>query len=482
VLGVRVVGLEGASAAWSQLRALPEGAAAQLTAARPPAEEAGLWRRTLAANRRVLAGLTAFEDGLDDESLLGRALRPPAQRLLSGWLGAGNERTYIGREGWLFYRPDVEHVTGAPFLDPAQMSRRVRAAAEWEAPPQPDPRPAIVRFHRDLAARGILLLLVPTPVKPTVHPEQLAGAYEGRTAPVQNPSYEALLEDLRAAGVLVLDLSDALVAERVRAGRPQYLATDTHWRPDAMEQAARRLADLVGEHVTLEARPDPGHRLQSREVRQLGDIAAMLDLPADRHVYAPEAVWVRRVVGPDGAPWRPSRDADVLLLGDSFTNIFSLATMGWGDSAGFAEHLSAALARPVDRIVQNDAGAYATRDLLRRALAADPARLDRTRVVVYQFATRELSFGDWRVIDLPARSRLLARRPGSRRGGPRDPGVGVRPGGVARASLGRSRSTGGDRAVRPGGVARTDAGAIPPYGGRDPASTGGDRTWAGIAS
>jgi hypothetical protein len=402
-MGVRLLGVEGARAAWAQLRALPGEAAAFLRGARGPGADAGPWRRIVAANRTVLAGLTGFEDTLDDESLLGRRLRPPAQRLLSGWLGAGNERTYIGREGWLFYRPDVEYVTGAPFLDSAQLDRRVRAASEWEAPPEPDPRPAIVRFYRDLASRGILLVVMPTPVKPSVHPEKLAGAYEGWTAPLQNPSYGALLEDLRREGVLVFDVAEARVAERLRTGRPQYLATDTHWRPDTMEESARELAALIGERVSLDEAPDPGYRLQTREVRQLGDIAAMLDLPLDRHVYAPEAVWVRRVVGRDGGPWRPTRGADVLVLGDSFTNIYSLGTMGWGEAAGFAEHVSVALTRPVDRIVQNDAGAFATRDLLHRAVVADRARLDDVRVVVYQFAARELAFGDWRLIALPAR-------------------------------------------------------------------------------
>ena len=32
--------------------------------------------------------------------------------------------------------------------------------------PQPDPRPAILAFHRELAARGITLIVMPTPVKP----------------------------------------------------------------------------------------------------------------------------------------------------------------------------------------------------------------------------------------------------------------------------------------------------------------------------
>jgi alginate O-acetyltransferase complex protein AlgJ len=56
--------------------------------------------------------------------------------------------------------------------------------------------------------------------------------------------------------------------------------------------------------------------------------------------------------------------------------------------------LSYALARPVDRLAQNDDAAFATRAMV----AGDPARLTGKRVVVYQFATRELAFGDWRIL------------------------------------------------------------------------------------
>ena len=33
-----------------------------------------------------------------------------------------------------------------------------------------------------------------------------------------------------------------------------------------------------------------------------------------------------------------------------------------------------------------------------RMLAGDPARLTGKRVVIYQFAARELAFGDWRIL------------------------------------------------------------------------------------
>jgi hypothetical protein len=46
---------------------------------------------------------------------------------------------------------------------------------------------------------------------------------------------------------------------------------------------------------------------------------------------------------------------------------------------------------PVDRIAQDGSGAFATREVLQR----DPDRLTGKRLVVYQFAARELTIGDW---------------------------------------------------------------------------------------
>lgn len=381
--------------AWSRLVQLP----AQVSASfRTPMliGTPSAWKRTVAANRAALAELAAFEDALEDESLLGQTLRPPAQRLLSGRLGAGNERVYVGREGWLFYRPDAEYLTGPAFLDPSWLRRRVASASEWTTPPQPDPREAILDFHRQLGDLGIALVVMPTPVKPAIHPEKLAARYEAHPEPLHNPSYGAFVDDLRGHGVLVFDVAPLLARERQSA--PQYLATDTHWRPETIELVAGELAAFVRDRVELPSVAPPGYRTGEREVRNQGDTAVMLDLPAGQTLYPPESVWIRRVLEGDGSPWRSSRDADVLVLGDSFSNIYSLASMGWGDAAGLTEQLSHTLNRPVDRIVQNDDGAFATRAMLQRA-GAD--RLAGKRVVVWQFATRELAFGDWQIIDVP---------------------------------------------------------------------------------
>ena len=137
-----------------------------------------------------------------------------------------------------------------------------------------------------------------------------------------------------------------------------------------------------------------------KEISGLGDIARMLRLPPSQDIYRPEKVTIHEVSS-GNATWRPSTDADILLLGDSFSNIFSLDALGWGESAGFAEHLSRALGgRPLDCILRNSDAAFATREMLSRELARGHDRLAGKKLVVWEFAARELAFGDWKMIDM----------------------------------------------------------------------------------
>ncbi|MDQ6624532.1 MAG: hypothetical protein M3Y69_00105, partial [Verrucomicrobiota bacterium] len=67
----------------------------------------------------------------------------------------------------------------------------------------------------------------------------------------------------------------------------------------------------------------------------------------------------------------------------------------------FAEHLSAALGgRPLDCILRNSDGAFATREMLANELARGRDRLAGKKLVIWEFAARELAFGNWKLLDL----------------------------------------------------------------------------------
>ncbi len=344
--------------------------------------EGGLRHRISQANEVFKSRARDFEDSLKNNSFLSHWLLPTVQDWTARFAGLGNERVYLGRDGWLYYRPDFDHTVGAPFLSPAELkSRRIAEGIE------PDPRPAIIDFHRALAARGISLIVVPIPVKSSVEPERLGG--EPRA--LQNASYEQLISDLRSEGINVVDATALLAAEKAKTGEAQFLRTDSHWTPKAMQKVAEEIARQL---------PRPVERREFKagaplSVTNIGDLTRMLRLPERRQQESKETTMIVPVVEADGTPWQSV--GDVLLLGDSFANIYSGEDLHWGRNAGLAEHISLASGRGVDRIVLNAGGAHATR----AALARDSGRLDGKTAVVYQFAARELSSGDWKILPLP---------------------------------------------------------------------------------
>ena len=121
------------------------------------------------------------------------------------------------------------------------------------------------------------------------------------------------------------------------------------------------------------------------------------------------------MVAADGSPWQPDEHADVLLIGDSFSNIYSLAEMGWGDRAGFAEHLERRAGPPAGPPGHQCRRRHTTRQELVREMAAGRDRLAGKRVVIYEFAARELAFGDWKLFDLPQRAPQVAQSHCARR-------------------------------------------------------------------
>ena len=362
--------------------------------------------RLQAANGLLRRGLQTFEDALEDDSFIARSALPHAQALTAEFLGLGNEQVYLGRDSWLFYEPDVTYLTGPGFLSSTWQRSRLHSTEESGRPIQPDPRKAIIEFRDQLQARGIRLIIMPVPVKPMIEPEFLSRAYAELTSiSLQNPSYGNFLKSLDRAGVEYVDVSKALVETKRLTRRPQFLRTDTHWTPDAME---RSVALLAGKIRTLDS-PEPDSRFLPKRTTQtiegLGDILAMLKLPATSRLYPKETVSIRPVTHESGTPWSPDERADILVLGDSFFNIFSSAEMGWGASAGFVEQLSYTLGRPLDAILRNDGGAFATRELLGQELARGRDRLDGKKLVIWEFAVRELATGNWDFVPMkvPAR-------------------------------------------------------------------------------
>ncbi len=343
--------------------------------------------------------LHQLEHDLEEAAYAKAFVQPRLQLLLSRFGRVGNKRAVVGQAGWLYYAPGVLHVAGPGFLDPSLQRSREKAALDASEPAiSADPRPAILEFQRALAQRGIRLVLVPLPDKASIEPTPLRGASVSTTRP-DNPDFARFVSELRSQGVAVFDARTALPQA---PAAPVYLQQDTHWTPAWMEQVSAALARYVNELGVLAplANPPALHAVAQPATR-VGDIVDMLKLPQEQAVFLPQTVTVHQVQDAQGNAWEADAQADVLLLGDSFSNIFSLEGMGWGAAAGLGPQLSLALGRPLDVIAQNDSGAFATRQALVRELIAGSDRLAGKRVVIWEFASRELSVGDWKHLDWP---------------------------------------------------------------------------------
>lgn len=357
-------------------------------------EGGSAWQRTVNVNRAALNAMNEYERGLED----GSPVRPLAlmlrERVLQSWLGASGEQVYAGREGWLFHGPAIDHTTGPGFLTRRHVRKREASRKEWQAELYADPVAAISDFAEQLKRRGIRLIVMPVPTKPQIHPEKFSGRYDGHGEALHNRSFAEFKAALESNGVLVFDCADALADAKRRTGKRQYLANDTHWTPQAVELAATLLSEFIEERVELPAVRAPAYASVESAVGNIGDLARMFNLPLR------EQTATRQVTRAKSYLWRPDRDADVLVLGDSFTNIYSLDAMGWGEAAGLAEQLSVEMKRPLDRIARNGDGAFATRQILSRELARGRDRLAGKKLVIWQFASSELSVGNWKPLDM----------------------------------------------------------------------------------
>jgi alginate O-acetyltransferase complex protein AlgJ len=347
-------------------------------------------------NNAVLLGIHQLETTLEEQSLLRHVFLPPLQYMLLHFLGQGNDKAIPGRDGWLHFAPALEYLTGPPFLGPEQLRARAEAHERWEEPIQPDPLAAIVDFKGQLERRGIKLIVVPIPVKAAIQPEKISARRVPR--PLANRSWPVFVQALRDHGVQLFDARSVLVRYAEQHG-DAYLATDTHWLPGAMQAVAGELAAAV--KTALPALQGSGDlQVQPQTVLGQGDIARMLTLPEKSSLFAGQEVEILQILTGQNEFWQPDRSAEILLLGDSFTNIYSTAGLGWGFGAGFAEQLSHILQVPIDLLARNDSGAYVTREMLAAELARGRDRLAGKKLVIWQFAERELAFGDWRRIAL----------------------------------------------------------------------------------
>ncbi len=328
--------------------------------------------------------LRAYEQSLEETSLVVKQFRPWMQYLEWRFLADAGEKAVVGRHAWLFYRPSVRYLierqTGVPESDSG------------------DPVAAIRSFRDQLEARRIRLLVVPVPNKESVYPEMLARRAEGAGVVVCERT-RRLLDQLERSGVEYVDLFEVFRRARQEQSRPEprrlYLAQDTHWSPEGARVAAGAVARRVLDGGTVN-RGERAYVERSITVRRHGDLLQMLHVPQIERALEPASLACQQVIQSDtGTPYRDAPESEVLILGDSFLRIYEQDEPG---AAGFIAHVARELGQPLTSIV-NDGGAST---LVRQSLAHRPTLLLNKRLVIWEFAERDIRYGTegWQIVPL----------------------------------------------------------------------------------
>ena len=397
--------------------------------------------------------LRAFENKIDDESAIVLALRPKYQLAVWNIFSDPGEKVVLGAAGncigkscgrenakpedkWLFYRQDVEFLVQPSPLD-------VRSAK------LDNPVKAIERFRDQLKAKGVELLVVITPGKPSIYTERLTGSDEN-AAGLQSHG-KKILDSLTRAGFNTVDLYTPLLAAKADDDKlgALYLNDDTHWTPRGAEIAADVIAREVREMVdagTVKFRGKDTVRYIATDsiADRMGDVGEMSGLnkfgvfkvqKVTGHVVMQQNIKIRDEELPEDTvcidsaykecmnrkkadrkdgettdvfclltsqtacafkaikydttitPFKDDfRKSEILILGDSFSRIYQTDSPV---NAGWIAHFAKNVNRPVASIV-SDGGAST---LVREKLARKASVLKGKKLLIWEFVERDLRFG-----------------------------------------------------------------------------------------
>lgn len=298
-----------------------------------------------------------------------------------------------GADGFLFFVPEVRHVSVGKFWgeEAVKVSRAAKPA--WA-----DPLPAILDFQAQLDKVGVELLIVPVPPKGVIYADKLSDkapmGKPGRLPMRVDTHHRAFYKLLGAKGVRVLDLTPLFLAARgddAKSG-PVHCKTDTHFSP----RACRITAATLAKHI--KARPWFEHRRylvapfksEQRKLEIHGDLSRMLDQDSSvRETLPARFVWTNPSKEP--RPMRPDRKSKVLLLGDSHCLVFQHGGELHARGAGLADQLAFELGEAIDLLGVKGSGVTTARiDLLRRR-RADADYLKGKKLIIWCFTARDFT-------------------------------------------------------------------------------------------
>jgi hypothetical protein len=375
-----------------------------------PRSPAAAWPGlTLIALRRIMVGadyLRPYEKEMEKSSVFANAVRPWMRLAYYLVFRDAGDKAIPGKNGWMFYRPDVHYLTRPDIADPRSV-----IVDPNDVPVKDAVLDTIKSFKRQLDAMGIDLVVVIMPGKPSIYPDMLAPSMQPESAGTFSHS-TVFIAQMAEAGITTVDLFTPFAKERRRdrtCGDSLYLRTDTHFRGRAVRIAAAEVAATLRRFQWF-SQGGTEYAVDTVMALRSGDIAEMVKLPRVTMPrfnlpFPPESTTCYRVMRIerddsgkiiDRVPYKDDyRNSQILVLGDSYSRIYQTDEPR---SAGWISHLALEIGQPVASLV-NDGGAST---LVRQMLARKTNLLKGKKAVVWEVVERDLRFGEegWKDIKL----------------------------------------------------------------------------------
>ncbi len=259
-------------------------------------------------------------------NLAAATVRSGTQWLLTRALGEGNRSVHLGIEGWVFEQREIDRLVHAKREDSPLHAHLLKLAAE-------------------LKAQDVGLMVIAIPSRVSLYPEQIRSGRHASAVRLKDEIPQ--LEQLKAAGIEVLDMTDALweFAEKKLA----FYAQDNHWTPEAMKAVALVVNKQVrAKYPRLGNTETPLINATILEHTDAGDLARRLDPWHPAGLFGTEEANLISIQGIE-----PSGKSPVVLHGGTLMRVFDDPALSFGGGgapprAGFATQLGTLLGRPLD--------------------------------------------------------------------------------------------------------------------------------------
>lgn len=183
---------------------------------------------------------------------------------------------------------------------------------------------SFVAFNDSLEARGIKLVVVPVPDKLQIEAEHYSDELAGG---IVAPQYEEWVDALQDEGIVVVDAVEEFLEKNGET--PMFEAYESHYTSAGRQVLAQMIADTINE-MDLDV-PREEWFLRDTVVPGTGNLYHL-----KYNSYPDYDVQVLKTVDAEGKRYRGSKDAPIVVIGDSN------ADFGWDSSSNIGAYIAQA--------------------------------------------------------------------------------------------------------------------------------------------